>query len=212
MSYKLDIFNVNGDKVKTIDLSDKIFNDENINEDLIHEFIVMQLANERHPIAHTKTRWEVAFSGRKLYRQKWTGNARVWDAWSPIRRKWWVAFWPRNERNFYKDMPKKQRRKALFWALTLKVRDNEVLGLENFPFEEIKTKNAVNTLKNLELYSEKVLVVIPEKNDIVIKSFRNIANVKYLLVNYINPYDLLTHKKVLFFEDAIKKLEEIFIK
>ncbi len=212
MSYKLDIFNVKGEKVKTIDLSEKIFNDENINEDLIHEFVVMQLANARHPIAHTKTRGEVAYSGRKLYRQKWTGNARVWDAWSPIRRKWGVAFGPRNERNFSKDMPKKQRRKALFWALTLKAKDNEIIGLESFPYNEIKTKNAVNVLKNLNLYSEKTLVVIPRKDEVVIKSFRNIPTVKYLIVDYINPYDLLTHKKILFFEEAIKKLEEIFLK
>jgi len=212
MSYKLDIFNVKGEKVKTIDLSEKIFNDENINEDLIHEFVVMQLANARHPIAHTKTRGEVAYSGRKLYRQKWTGNARVWDAWSPIRRKWGVAFGPRNERNFSKDMPKKQRRKALFWALTLKAKDNEIIGLESFPYNEIKTKNAVNVLKNLNLYSEKTLVVIPRKDEVVTKSFRNIPTVKYLIVDYINPYDLLTHKKILFFEEAIKKLEEIFLK
>jgi large subunit ribosomal protein L4 len=87
MAYTLDIFNVEGQKVKTIDLPETIFNDENINEDLIHEFIVMQLANARHPIAHTKTRGEVAYSGRKLYRQKGTGNARVGDAGSPIRKK-----------------------------------------------------------------------------------------------------------------------------
>jgi large subunit ribosomal protein L4 len=109
-------------------------------------------------------------------------------------------------------MPKKQRRKALFGALTLKAKDSEIIGLENFPFEEIKTKNAVNVLKNLNLVNEKTLVVLSKKDEIIEKSFRNIPNVKYILVNFVNPYDLLTHKKVLFFEEAIKKLEEIFVK
>ena len=212
MAYTLDIFNVEGQKVKTIDLPETIFNDENINEDLIHEFIVMQLANARHPIAHTKTRGEVAYSGRKLYRQKGTGNARVGDAGSPIRKKWGVAFGPRNERNFSKDMPKKQRRKALFGALSLKAKDNEIIWLDDFPFENIKTKNAVKVLKNLNLVTEKILIVIPEKDEKIIKSFRNIPNVKYILVDFVNPYDLLTYKKVLFFEEAVKKLEEIFVK
>ncbi len=210
MSYKLDIFNTAGEKVKTIDLPENIFNDDNINEDLIHEFVVMQLANARHPIAHTKTRGEVAYSGRKLYRQKWTGNARVWDAGSPIRRKWGVAFWPRNDRNFFKDMPKKQRRKALFGTLTLKVKDNELIGLEDFKLEQPKTKKAVEILNNLNLYGEKVLLVLPEKDENIIKSFRNIEGLKYILVNYVNPYDLLTHKKVVFLESSLNKLSEIF--
>ncbi len=210
MSYKLDIFNTAGEKVKTIDLPENIFNDDNINEDLIHEFVVMQLANARHPIAHTKTRGEVAYSGRKLYRQKWTGNARVWDAGSPIRRKWGVAFWPRNDRNFFKDMPKKQRRKALFGTLTLKVKDNELIGLEDFKLEQPKTKKAVEILNNLNLYGKKVLLVLPEKDENIIKSFRNIEGLKYILVNYVNPYDLLTHKKVVFLESSLNKLSEIF--
>jgi len=210
MSYKLDIFNTAGEKVKTIDLPENIFNDDNINEDLIHEFVVMQLANARHPIAHTKTRGEVAYSGRKLYRQKWTGNARVWDAGSPIRRKWGVAFWPRNDRNFFKDMPKKQRRKALFGTLTLKVKDNELIGLEDFKLEQPKTKKAVEILNNLNLYGEKILLVLPEKDENIIKSFRNIEGLKYILVNYVNPYDLLTHKKVVFLESSLNKLSEIF--
>jgi large subunit ribosomal protein L4 len=107
-------------------------------------------------------------------------------------------------------MPKKQRRKALFGALTLKVRDNEVVGLEDFTLETPKTKKAVEILNNLNLSGEKVLVVLPEKDENLIKSFRNIEGVKYILVNYINPYDLLTHKKVLFLEGSINKLSEIF--
>lgn len=206
--YKIDIYDINWNVIRQKELPVSIFNDDNINHDLLHEFIVLQLANKRIPIAHTKTRWEVNYSWRKLYRQKWTWNARVWDAWSPIRRKWWVAFWPRNTINYEKDMPKKQRKKALFSALTLKARDNEILWID-LVLNQIKTKDAYAILKKLNI-NEKVLLVLFEKDEVIIKSFRNIPYVKYIIVDYINPYDLLTHKKVLFMEKAIDRLEEIF--
>lgn len=212
MSYKIDIFDVKWKKLKDLSLDKDIFSDENINEWLIHEFIVMQLANQRLNIAHTKTRGEVQRSGRKLYRQKWTWRARVGDAWSPIRRKGWVAFWPRNDRNFSKNMPKAMRRKALLWSLSLKAKHNEILWLDKFPFKEIKTKNAYDTLVNLKLNDWKTLVVVSKKEDVITKSFKNIPNVKYITANYLNPYDLLTHKKVLFFEDALDTLKEVFVK
>ena len=210
--YKIDIYDASGNKIWDKQLPVSIFNDDNINESLIHEFIVMQLANKRNPIAHTKTRGEVAYSWKKLYRQKWTGNARVGDAGSPIRRGGGVVFGPRNERNFKKDMPKKMRRKALFGALTLKAKDEEIIGINSFDINEYKTKKALQVLNNLNLVDEKVLIVTSEKNDYVWKSFNNLPNVKVLLVNFVNPYDLLTYKKILFEESAIDKLEEIFVK
>jgi len=212
MSYKINVYNVSWDIVKEKVLPESIFNDDNINEDLIHEFIVMQLANKRVPIAHTKTRWEVAYSGRKLYRQKGTGNARVGDAGSPIRRWGGVVFGPRNERNFKKEMPKKMRRKALFGALTLKAKDDEILAIDNLDINEYKTKKALEILSNLKLANDKVLLVTSEKDNYIWKSFSNLPNVKTLIVNFVNPYDLLTYKKVLFVENAIDKLEEIFVK
>jgi large subunit ribosomal protein L4 len=108
-------------------------------------------------------------------------------------------------------MPKKQRRKALFSALTVKVKDNEALVLDAYTSDEIKTKNAVNVLKNLGLNGEKVLLVVPEKNEVIAKSFRNIPGVKVLLANYVNPYDLLTYKKVLFLKDSLQKIEDTFL-
>lgn len=212
MAYNIDIFNVKWEKVKSRELVEWIFCDENINEWLIREFVEMQLANSRVAIAHTKTRWEVNWSWRKLYRQKWTWRARVWDSWSPIRRHWWVCFWPRNNVNYHKDMPKKMRRKALFWALTLKVKSNAVVWLENFEFDTIKTKNAIQVLKSLNLSNEKVLVILPTLSDEYIRSFKNLPNVKYILVDYTNPYDLLTYKKVLVMEESLAKMEEIFLK
>lgn len=212
MAYSIDILNEDGKKVKTLALNDQIFNDENVNEWLIHEFVLMQLSNARNNIAHTKTRWEVTCSTKKLFRQKWTWRARVWDAWSPIRKKWWVAFWPRNDVNYTKAMPKKMRRKALFWALTLKARDSEIVCLNSYSTKQIKTKDACNVLKNLWLENDKVLLVIPANDEKIIKSFRNIEAIKYLIVDYINPYDLLTFKKILFLEDSLSRLESVFLK
>ena len=211
MAYTIKVFNEQGKEVGEIQLNETIFNDENINPSLMHEFVVMQLANARYNIAKTKTRGEVKASGRKLYRQKGTGNARVGDAASPIRRWGGVAFGPTGKENYHKDMPKKQRRKALFSALTVKVKDNEALVLDAYTSDEIKTKNAVNVLKNLGLNGEKVLLVVPEKNEVIAKSFRNIPGVKVLLANYVNPYDLLTYKKVLFLKDSLQKIEDTFL-
>ena len=211
MAYTIKVYNEQGKEVEELKLNENIFNDENINPSLMHEFVVMQLANARYNIAKTKTRWEVNRSGRKLYRQKGTGNARVGDAGSPIRRWGGVAFGPTWNENYHKDMPKKQRRKALFSALTVKVKDNEALALDKYSSEEIKTKNAVEVLSKLWLSGEKTLIVIPEKNEVLVKSFRNIPGVKVILANYVNPYDLLTHKKVLFLKDSISKIEDTFL-
>ena len=211
MTYSLKVYDVNWKELEWIKLNEKIFSDENINTSLMHEFIVMQLANARYNIAKTKTRWEVSFSGRKLYRQKGTGNARVGDAWSWIRRKGWVIFWPTWNENYEKKMPKKQRRKALFSALSVRIKDWDWLALNSYDYDEIKTKNAVDVLSNLNLLEEKLLFVIPEKNDIIYKSFRNISNVKVILANYINPHDLLSHKKILFLKESLQRIEDIFL-
>ena len=155
MTYKINLFDTEWKKTKEVSFNSEIFNEKNVNEWLIHEFILMQLANSRNPIAHTKTRWEVASSWRKLHRQKWTWRARVWDAWSPIRRHWWVVFWPRNNVNYTKNMPHKMRVKALLWSIILKMKDGEVLWLDSF--NSSKTKEAANTISKLWLEKEKGL-------------------------------------------------------
>jgi large subunit ribosomal protein L4 len=108
-------------------------------------------------------------------------------------------------------MPKKQRRKALFSALTVRAKDNDILALDSYNFDVIATKNAVNVLKNLSLSGEKVLVIIPEKNEVITKSFRNIPGVKTILANYVNVYDLLTYKKILFLKDSLDVIEKTFL-
>lgn len=212
MVYTIEIYNNKGKKVETKDLNAKLFSEENINDILMREFVTFQLANARHPIAHTKTRWEIALSWRKLFRQKGTWRARVWDAWSSIRRHGWVAFWPRNTTNFSLSMPKKKRVAALASSLSVKARDQEILWLESFGLKTIKTADCYKVLKALSLQDTKTLVVLPQLDDVTIKSIRNIPRVKYLLADYLNAYDLLTHKKVLFVEGAMQRLEEVFVK
>ncbi len=209
MSYKIDVINVEWKKVSEKELSKTIFNDENVNKSLIHEFVVMQLANARQNLAHVKTRWEVVSSWKKLFRQKWTWRARAWDAASPIRRSGWQTFWPRNNRNYSKDMNKKARKKALFWSLSLKLKSWDILALESYTSDEISTKFANTVINNIKLSDEKVLLVVSRWDDVVIKSFRNLPNVNYVYYDYLNPKDLLTHNKVLFLLSSLESFEDL---
>lgn len=211
MTYSIKVYDTEWKELEEIKLNEKIFSDENINVSLMHEFVVMQLSNSRKNIAKTKTRWEVASSGRKLYRQKGTGNARVGDAGSWIRRWGWVIFWPTWAENYIKNMPKKQRRKALFSALSVRVKDEDSLVLDSYNFVDIKTKNASNVLYNLKLTGKKVLLVISWNDEVIIKSFRNIPGVKVISANYVNPFDLLSHKKIVFMKDSLQKIEDTFL-
>lgn len=206
--YKIDIYDMVWKKIEDRTLDQTIFNDENINESLIHEYVLMQLSNARQCNAHTKTRWEVKSSWRKLYRQKWTGRARVWDSASPIRRWWWVAFWPRNTVNYTKSMPKKMKRKALCGALTVAVKEWRIICLNKYSNEEIKTKKAFDVLSKLKIESEKILLIVNPDDIIAKKSFRNISNVKYISSDYINVTDLLSHKKILFLSNALDNVEK----
>lgn len=206
MWYNVDIYDKSGKVVSNLTLDKEIFADDKINENLIHEYYLLQTSNARISIAHTKTRGEVAGSGKKLYRQKGTGNARVGDRRSPIRVWWGVAFGPRKERNYTKSMNKKSRNLALNGLLTLKAKDKNIMGLKDFDLKEPKTKQAIEILSNIGLGNEKVLFVLNEKNVNIVKSFRNLDNVKYLLVDYLNPKDLMTYNKILFLESALNKV------
>lgn len=123
MVYAVGVYDKNGKLASKVDLNPELFSDEIVNPSLIHEYLLLQQANARNVIASTKTRAEVAGSGRKLYKQKGTGNARVGDKNSPIRRHGGVAFGPTAERNFEKTMTKKARKLALNGLLTLKVKE-----------------------------------------------------------------------------------------
>ncbi len=206
----IDLYSQKGEKLKTIKVSDAIFKAE-INEGLMHQALVRQHSNARVNLAHTLTKGEVRGGGAKPYRQKGTGRARQGSIRNPHYKGGGNAMAPRNNRNFEKDMPKKQRRKALFSALSLKAKDGGIAALDKYDAKEIKTKHVVEMLGKLPK-ARRTLFVLDKKNEILEKSAKNIPGVKILLVNYLNIADLAKYEKVLFLEPALKKAEEIFVK
>ena len=205
----ITLYNQKGEKKDDIKVSEKVFGVE-FHQGLIHQALVRQHANARlGMIAHTKTKGEVRGGGRKPYRQKGTGKARQGSTRNPHFVGGGVAFGPRNNRNYSKMMPKKQRRLALLSALSEKHRDKNVIALDQYSEEAIKTKTFAEMIKKLPIEKD-VLIVLSEKNNIIQKSSRNIADVKTILVNYLNIADLQKYHTVLFMEDALKKMEDIF--
>lgn len=209
MTYTIQVYNKDGKATGKLSLNEALFNDERINNDLIHEFFVLQQANARNPIAHTKTRAEVAGSGKKIYRQKGTGGARAGSSRSPIRRHGGVAFGPRNDVNHSKAMNKKMKKLALCGIITLKAKNEQIVGLEANPLASIKTKTAADMLGKIGLGSKKTLIVMPQKDEVIAKSFNNIPRTKSILADYINPVDLLQYDKVLLLDGSLEKIEQL---
>lgn len=209
MAYSIDIYDKDGKVVSKFALDEAIFADSLVNKDLIHEYYLLQTSNARHNIAKAKWRGEVAWSGRKLYKQKGTGGARSWGKQSPIREWGWVAFGPTGKENYTKTMTKKSRRLALNSIITLKAQAGELMGIKNFTLNAPKTKEAKDILKNIGIDTKKVLFVLPSKDENIIKSFRNLPKLKYLFIDYLNPADLMWYHTVLFLESALTNLNTV---
>ena len=204
---KTNLFDQKGKSVWEIELNDLVFWLE-LNEGLVHRALVYQLANNRMVVAHTKTRWERRGSTRKIYRQKGTGRARMGSNRSPIRKKGWVAFGPRNTVNFTLNMNRKERRKALFSVLSSKLTNNDLIIVDKIDFKEAKTKNMVEVFTKLP-YNEKALLAIPAKNEMIEKSASNIPYVKSILVDYLNIKDLLKYKTLVLLKDSLVNLDKL---
>lgn len=206
---KVDLYTQTGEKDGQLNLPSEIF-EQSFNKDLIHQALVRQLANGRVAIAHAKTKGEISGGGRKPYKQKGTGNARQGSIRAPQMRGGGVVFGPRNERNFEKDMPKKQRRAALFSALSKKASDGQILGLKSYEGELPKTKDLRTLLDKIKI-EKSVLIVSGSKNEVLEKSSSNLKNAKYILANYINIQDLQKHRTVILLEDSVEKMKELFL-
>lgn len=206
---KVDLYAQTGDKTGTVELPKEIF-EVPFNKDLVHQALIRQLANGRTPTAHTKTKGNVRGGGRKPYKQKGTGQARQGSIRAPQWRGGGTIFGPLNNRNFTRAMPKKQRRKALFCALSEKARSNEIIALEEYTAKEARTKLFAEMLKKLPIKKD-VLVVIPEKNETIQRSGRNISSAKVILASYLNIQDLQRYEKVLLLKETINKLKELFL-
>ena len=203
----IDVYNVEGKKVSSVDLKEEIFGIEP-NEAVVHSVLVNYLANQRQGTQSTKTRAEVRGGGKKPWRQKGTGRARQGSIRAPQWIKGGIALGPK-PRSYKYTVNKKERRLAIKSLLSSKVLENELTVVDAFNFDTIKTKQMVNALTNLKVEG-KTLIVLADKNENVQKSARNIENVKTLQVNTINVYDLLKYKNLVLTLDTVKKLEEVY--
>ncbi len=201
-----NVVNIKKENVGTVELKDSIFNAE-VKEHTVWEVVKWQLASRRAGTASTKTRAEVRGSRRKILPQKGTGNARHGDKKANIFVGGGVAHGP-HPRDYYYALPKKVRKKALKGVLSMKFKDGELTIIEDFTFEQPKTKQAIDVLKNFDLEQSKVLLVLSEKDNNVIKSFRNLPKVKVLLVEGLNTYDILNADHVLITKSAVEKINE----
>ena len=203
---KVDVLDMKGKKVKDIELNENVFGVD-VNDIVVHTALVNYLANQRQGTQSTKTRAEVRGGGRKPWRQKGTGRARQGSIRAPQWMKGGIALGPK-PRSYKYAIPKKMRKLALKSVLTSKVEDKELIVVDKLELKEIKTKEMVKVLNNLN--TKKALIVLSEKNLNVQASARNIENVKTTLVNTINVFDLLKYDNLVVTEDAIKKLEEVY--
>ncbi len=204
---KIDVYDIEGKKVSTVDLNEEIFGIEP-NEAVVHSVLVNFLANQRQGTQSTKTRAEVRGGGRKPWRQKGTGRARQGSIRAPQWIKGGIALGPK-PRSYKYQVNKKEKRLAIRSCLSSKVLENELTVVDNLALKEIKTKDMAKALTNLKVEG-KTLILLPEKNETVQKSARNIEGVKTTLVNTINVYDLLKYKNLVITLDTVKKLEEVY--
>ena len=206
---KLEMKNLKGEKVKDIKLNDNVFEIEP-NDVVLHDAIVLAMANSRQGTHSTKTRAEVSGGGRKPWRQKGTGNARQGSIRAVQWRKGGIAFGPK-PRDYSKKQNRKERRLALKSALSYLVKDNGLLVVESIKFETNKTKEMLNLLKTFEIENNKVLLVVSELDDNVCLASRNLGNVKVVLPEEVNTYDVVNCDNMVISSDALKILEEVLI-
>ncbi len=208
----IPVYDLQGTKKKSASLPKEMFS-ETASPKLLAQYVRVYLPNQRQGTATTKTRTEVEASTRKIYRQKGTGRARHGAISAPIFVGGGIVGGPK-PRDFSLKINKKQRKKAFFAALSLALKEGEIMGLVNESLKtEPKTKKIAKFLKKLDLKSKKVVIVLPklEANGLVLAS-RNIPKVEVRDAKSLNAYDVLNAGKIIFVEDALKVMSEHFLK
>ena len=203
---KVSVYNIEGKVVGDMELNDAVFGVE-VNTHLVHQAVVLQLANKRQGTQSAKTRSEVSGGGRKPWRQKGTGHARQGSTRSPQWTGGGVVFAPK-PRDYSFRLNKKERRIALKSALTSRVQDNKFIVVDALKMDEVKTKTFANTLSNLKV--NKALVILNENDSNVVLSARNIPTVKTALTNTINVYDIMKYDTVVIDKAAVATIEEVY--
>ena len=202
----VSVYNMEGKEVGTMELNDAVFGAK-VNEHLVHQAVVLQLANNRQGTQKAKTRSEVSGGGRKPWRQKGTGHARQGSTRAPQWTGGGVVFAP-VPRDYSFKMNKKEKRAALKSVLTSKVQENNFIVLDELKLTEVKTKEMKKVLDNLKV--EKALVIIGDDSDNVVLSARNIAGVQTASVNTINVFDLLKYNTVIATKSSVASIEEVY--
>ena len=205
---KLSVYNMAGQATgEEIELNEEVFGVE-FNEPVVHQAIVMQQANQRQGTSATKTRGMVRGGGKKPWRQKGTGHARVGSTRSPLWVGGGVTFGPQ-PRSYKKDMPRKARRLAIRCALSAKVAEGQLVIIDNIAFDDFKTKRTVEMLKTFEAEDNKTLIITDGENENVELSARNLRKVTVINNGGLNCFDLLHNNKVFLDKNAVEKIEEV---
>jgi len=204
---KIDVYNIKGEKASSIDISDDVFGVP-FNEAVVHQALVMQLANRRQGTADTKRRGEVRGSGRKLFAQKHTGRARRGDVRSPLLKGGGVAFGP-HPRSYRQAMPKKMRRLALKCVLSAKARDGEIKIVDKLELPEPRTREMLGILIALGVGTSTLITSVGVDANMILAA-GNLEGVKTMPANLLNVADLLSYRTLIMTEDAVRKVEELW--
>ncbi|MEK6635492.1 MAG: 50S ribosomal protein L4 [Planctomycetota bacterium] len=201
---EIQVYNKQGEKVDKMPLDEELFG-KRIRNRLMRDAVIMYEANKRQGTASTKTKAEVAGGGRKPWAQKHTGRARAGSIRSPLWKGGGVSHGPK-PRDYSFSIPKKARKMALFSALASKVRDNEMVVVEDLNFDAPKTRQIVEILKTLGINGDRCLIVIPKADEIVWKSARNIPYIRVMPSAELNAYEVLRSKKILITKEAFSNI------
>ncbi len=205
---KLPVLNTQGEKTDhEVELAENVFNIE-ANKHVVYLSIKQYLSNQRQGTHKAKGRSEVKHSGKKLFKQKGTGSARAGDRGSPIFRKGGVVFGP-NPRDYSFKINKKVKRLARHSVLTYKAKENAIIILENFDFENIKTKNYLSLLQNLKLEGKKSLLVLDNKDDTIYLSARNIKKANVITADSLNAYQILDTDHLIISQSAVDAINKL---
>jgi large subunit ribosomal protein L4 len=205
---EMNIHTIDGEKIGEITLNDNLFNAK-INKHIVHQIVKRYLAEKRRGTASTKNRSEVSGGGKKPWRQKGTGRARAGSIRSPLWVGGGVVFGPDN-RDYGYSIPQKMRLVALKSVLSDKVRNNNIIILDKLVLKNGKTKDIKNLFINLNLNSDKVLIVIDKEDELIKRAVRNLEDTMVITANKLNAYDLINYRKIIITKDALKIIEEVF--
>ena len=212
---KLPLYNQTGESVGTVEANDKIFGKPKFrtDTDVVHQVVVAQEANARRPIAHTKTRGEVRGGGKKPWKQKGTGRARAGSIRSPLWRGGGVTFGPRKNRNFAKKVNRQMKRLAMSLVFSELAGEKRLFVIDNMEIAKPKTRELFEKIENLRAklgLGRKVLLLVPERQEALLKAARNIVNLELKDARNVNIIDLLRANSVVMTKDSLPAVEKLY--